>query len=281
MVPELAKARLEFHELVATIRPELHRYCARLTGSIIDGEDIVQDTLAKAFYALSMATDLPPLRPWLFRVAHNAAIDHLRRTRREPFDDVADADLPDDSPDPEVARLALRAFLVLPVRQRSAVILKDVLGLSLEEIAAAMDTTVMAVKAALVRGRATLRATAHSDDAPAPSSESRDLLSRYVALFNARDWTGLQSLLASDARLDLVGQAQRQGRAVGEYYGRYAKLPDIRASLGVVDGQEAILVFEPSAATTPTYFILLEWRDGHVAAIRDYRYVPYLAAELG
>ena len=76
---ELGSARDKFLELVAELRPELHRYAARLTGSIIDGEDVVQDTLAKAYYALSMETELPPLRPFLFRIAHNTALDMLRR----------------------------------------------------------------------------------------------------------------------------------------------------------------------------------------------------------
>src|SRR4051795_7700625 len=73
-----ADAREQFLAMVGGVRPELHRYCARLTGSIIEGEDIVQDTLAKAFYALSLSPEVPPLRPWLFRIAHNAAIDFLK-----------------------------------------------------------------------------------------------------------------------------------------------------------------------------------------------------------
>jgi RNA polymerase sigma-70 factor (ECF subfamily) len=80
--PELAKAREQFLALVESVRPDLHRYTSRLVGSTIDGEDIVQETLAKAFYTLSLQSDLPPLRPWLFRVAHNAAIDFLRRHER-------------------------------------------------------------------------------------------------------------------------------------------------------------------------------------------------------
>src|SRR5256885_3231327 len=88
--PEMAQARAKFLELVAELRPELHRYCARLTGSIIDGEDVVQDTLAKAYYAISMATELPPLRPLLFRIAHNTALDLLRRYERRHVDLVAD-----------------------------------------------------------------------------------------------------------------------------------------------------------------------------------------------
>jgi len=57
------------------LRPELHRYCARLMGSVIDGEDVVQDTLARALVALQDMEEMPPLRPWLFRIAHNRALD--------------------------------------------------------------------------------------------------------------------------------------------------------------------------------------------------------------
>src|SRR5450432_2697967 len=153
-------AREQFLALVHEIRPELHRYCARLTGSVIQGEDIVQDVLAKAFYALGLQAEVPALRPWLFRIAHNTAIDYLKshgQSRTEPraqLDDMSDAD---DRPEPDVVRAALSRFLELTVTERSAVILKDVLGHSVSEAAATMDATVPAVKAALVRGRAKLR----------------------------------------------------------------------------------------------------------------------------
>src|ERR1700734_1521637 len=152
----LSDAREQFLALVDGVRPELHRYCARLTGSVIEGEDIVQDTLAKAFYALSLSAEVPPLRPWLFRIAHNAALDFLKSHARKYTDlhaEIAEVAGYDERADPAVVRAALARFLALPVTQRSAVILKDVLGHSLEETAETMGTTVMAVKAALVRGR--------------------------------------------------------------------------------------------------------------------------------
>ena len=285
---ELAPARETFLALVAELRPELHRYCSRLVGSAIDGEDVVQDTLAKAFYTLSQSPEVPPLRPWLFRIAHNTAIDFLRRYERRFV--TPTAELPDvidgsDDAHPEVQRAALSTFMALPATQRSAVILKDVLGLSLEDIAEAIDATVPAVKAALVRGRAALRAQADvaADPArPAPpiTDDDRALLGRYVALFNARDWPGLQQLLADDARLDLVGQVRRDGRAVGEYYGRYRDVPVVRAEVGLVDGRPAMLMFDPPAAPRPSYVVLLTWRDGRVTLIRDYRYARYVADEL-
>lgn len=121
----MIEAREQFLALVAGVRPELHRYCARLTGSVIEGEDIVQDTLGKAFYALTQTPEVPPLRPWLFRIAHNAAIDFLRAHGRRQTDLTAEMDeLPDatspfdDAGDPLVVRAALARFLTLPLAQR-------------------------------------------------------------------------------------------------------------------------------------------------------------------
>ncbi|MBH9771135.1 RNA polymerase sigma factor, partial [Clostridioides difficile] len=93
-------------------------------------------------------------------IAHNAAIDFLKShgtKYTESRDDLDELVAFEEKADPAVVRAALARFLSLPVTQRSAVILKDVLGHSLEESAATMGTTVMAVKAALVRGRAKLR----------------------------------------------------------------------------------------------------------------------------
>ncbi len=273
-----ADAREQFLAMVASVRPELHRYCARLTGSVIEGEDIVQDTLAKAFYALSLSADVPPLRPWLFRIAHNAALDFLKSHGRKNVDVHADIEELagfEDKPDPAIVRAALARFLSLPVSQRSAVILKDVLGHSLEETAETMGTTVMAVKAALVRGRGTLLKEEPEEIEVAPTT--RTALDRYASLFNARDWDGVRALVSDDCRLDLVSKSQRRGKAVGMYFGRYEKE---NVSLRVVrlEGQLA-LAAHVAGAEKPAYFILLELEDGRVTAIRDFRYVPYIAEE--
>jgi RNA polymerase sigma-70 factor, ECF subfamily len=274
----VAHAREEFLASVETLRPELHRYCARLTGSVIEGEDIVQEALARAFYTLTLAVETPPLRPWLFKIAHNAAIDWLKshgRKYTESRADMADAAGFVDAPDPFIIRAALAQFIVLPVSQRSAVILKDVLGHSLEEAAETMETTVMAVKAALVRGRAALKRAAAAD--PLADAGTVADLARYAALFNARDWDGVRSLVGDDCRLDLVSKSQRRGREVGMYVGRYAK-ENVALRVVRLEGQLA-LAAHVAGADAPSYFILLEWEDGHVKSIRDFRYVPYIAAE--
>jgi RNA polymerase sigma-70 factor, ECF subfamily len=285
----VGKAREEFLALVGDLRPELHRYCARLTGSVIEGEDIVQETLAKAFYTLSLTVwddgqETAPLRPWLFKIAHNTAVDFLKshgRKTTESRADLTDVAGFEERADPLVVRAALARFIALPLSQRSAVILKDVLDHSLEEVAETMGTTVMAVKAALHRGRAKLTAAASGlssgdEDLPTAASTRADL-DRYASLFNARDWDGLRAMISDDCRLDLVSASQRRGKQVGMYFDRYAKR-DIRLSVVRLEGQLALAAHLPGGER-PAYFILLELEGGRVTAIRDYRYIPYVAAE--
>jgi RNA polymerase sigma factor (sigma-70 family) len=274
----LADAREQFLAIVDGVRPELHRYCARLAGSVIEGEDIVQDTLAKAFYALSLSADVPPLKPWLFRIAHNAAMDFLKshgRKYTDVRDDLEDVAGFDDAPDPIVVRAALARFLALPVSQRSAVILKDVLGHSLEEAAETMGATVMAVKAALVRGRKSLLGTEPHEAEGA--AKVRTELDRYASLFNARDWDGVRALVSDDCRLDLVSKSQRRGKHVGLYFARYEK-ESVALRVVLLEGALALAAYVVGAAE-PAYFILLDVEDGRVKRIRDFRYVTYIAKE--
>jgi RNA polymerase sigma-70 factor (ECF subfamily) len=276
------------------LRPELHRYCARLMGSVIDGEDVVQDTLVRAFVALQDLEETPPLRPWLFRIAHNRALDLLRsRAVRmaEPID--AAADVADSaSPDPvemlmrqEAVKTAVSRFVELPTVQRSVVILKDVLDESLIEIAALLDLTVDAVKGHLARGRARLREiNAQEINAQAgPLPETRPAsaaVARYAALFNQRDWDGLRALLADDVKLIQSAHPIRVGAAdVGMFFTIYARIDGLWLAPAWLEGREVIAVFEDRADSTPSYMMWLEWHDGRISFIRDYRYVRYVAAD--
>jgi RNA polymerase sigma-70 factor (ECF subfamily) len=221
---------------------------------------------------------MPPLRPWLFRIAHNAALDFLKSHGRK-YTDVTDEldtfSAYDDAPEPAAVRAALARFLALPVTQRSAVILKDVLGHSLEETAETMGTTIMAVKALLVRGRHQLRAAERPNEALPGASRAE--LERYASLFNARDWDGVRALVSDDCRLDLVSKSQRRGKQVRMYFDRYEQ-EDVRLRVVRLHGELALAAYV-AGAEKPGYFMLLEFSGDGVASIRDFRYVPYIADE--
>jgi RNA polymerase sigma factor (sigma-70 family) len=279
------EGRRRFLELVANLRPELHRYCARMTGSVADGEDIVQDALARAYYLLPEMDELPALRPWLFRIAHNRALDHLRRyeTRMSEPLEVVQESAADPAPDQsdvlahqQAVQAAVSRFVELAPVQRSCVILKDVLELTLEEIGSLLKLSLPAVKAALHRGRLRLR---ELPDAPAITAQPRRTsaaVARYVALFNAHDWNGVRAMLAEDVQLDLVSRVQRSGRAVGNYMSNYDRYHDWRLAAGWLDGREIVAVFRAQGDSRPGYFIELTVENGKIRFIRDFRYVSYV-----
>ena len=275
--------------LAGELRPELHRYCARLMGSVIDGEDVVQDTLVRALVALPDLDEVTPLRPWLFRIAHNRALDLLRSRavrNAEPMDaapEVADPTNPDPEETPmrqDAVKTAVSRFAELPILQRSVVILKDVLDESLTEIASLLDLTVDAVKGHLARGRARLREiNAQAGSLPHAQAASAAVL-RYVALFNQRDWDGLRALLADDVKLNQSSYPLRVGSAdVGLFFTIYAKSDGVWLVPAWLEGREVIAVFEDRTDPKPSYLMWIEWRDGRISFIHDYRHVRYVVAD--
>jgi RNA polymerase sigma-70 factor (ECF subfamily) len=284
-IPELSSAD-NIDRLLIAMRPRLHRYCARMVGSVIDGEDVLQDALIKAVEAVASAGSIANPEGWLFRIAHNTALDFLRhRNRQEAMRSGEEVDMIADPADivasHEIARASLRTFMRLPVAQRSSVILMDVLGCSLQEVGDVMDFSLPAVKAALHRGRTRLRELADEpDDAPRPelSKAERDRLGAYVAHFNARDFDAIRAMITDDVRLDLVNKTRINGKAeVSRYFGNYSGLSDWHLVPGLVEGRPAILVFDPNeAASAPKYFMLLQWSADKVATIRDFRHADYV-----
>jgi RNA polymerase sigma-70 factor (ECF subfamily) len=279
-------ATIDIEALLAVMRPKLHRYCARMVGSVIDGEDVLQDALIKAMEALQTVTPVTNPEGWLFRIAHNTALDFLRRRNRQEALRSAEevemiADQLDDVESRQIAATSLRTFMRLPVAQRSSVILMDVLGCSLVEVCDIMDFSLPAVKAALHRGRTQLREFAEEPDDAQQSGLSeadRTRLNAYVGHFNARNFDAIRAMIADDIRLDLVNRKKMNGKAeVSKYFGNYSKVSDWHLVTGQVEGRPAILVFDPNEPSgPPRYFMLLNWSANKLAVIRDFRHAAYV-----
>jgi RNA polymerase sigma-70 factor, ECF subfamily len=275
----------DFTTLVSELRPRLHRYCARMTGSVISGEDVLQDALVKAFAAIKRGETTANPTGWLFRIAHNAALDFLRYEARretanldEEFDLIDDRD--DEASDPQAVAAGLHTFMRLPPAQRSAVILKDVLAYSIQEICEIVGGTVPSIKSALQRGRARLRELGREPDEGYRQLDAptRARLEQYVERFTAQDFNAIRAMLADDVRLDLVNRIQLQGRTqVGEYFHRYATAGGWHFVPGVVEGRPAILAVDAAEPEgPPAFFILLEWTDGAIVSIRDFLFARYV-----
>ena len=256
------------------------RYCARMTGSV----GTARISCRRRWRALTTCCrDEVPARPWLFRIAHNRALDHLRSygaRMAEPLEAVQDRTV-DPAPDPgddiaqeQAVQAAVSRFVELAPAQRSCVILKDVLGHSLDEIGGLLELSLPAVKAALHRGRERLRELKVTPQTAPPRTSPA--VARYVARFNARDWDGVRAMLAEDVQLDLVSRAQRAGRAVGNYLTNYDRLHDWRLAPAWLEGREVIAVFRAPEDARPGYFIELGFAGEKIRSIRDFRYVPYV-----
>ena len=191
-----------FLDTYEPLRPDLYRYCRHLTRSPWDAEDMVQETLARAFVTLGCMTE-PPHHPraWLFRVASNLWFNRTRQKREVLTSSGSVPELPTID-EPRATREAAGTLIAqLSPQERAAVVLKDAFGLSIEEIAEALSTTVGAIKTALHRGRGKLVAPLAEEAAPVAPA----VLDAFCDAFNARDLDRLTALLLDAATLELPG----------------------------------------------------------------------------
>jgi RNA polymerase sigma-70 factor (ECF subfamily) len=224
-----------FEVLAERYRREIQVHCYRMLGSVHDAEDVVQETLLRAWRGLGGFEGRSSFRGWLYRIATNACLTALERRatdRRlvpdtewppvdfsplgaphrdvawlEPYPDRALEGIPDLAPGPE-ARYEMReavqlafvaALQALPPRQRAVLLLRDVLGLSAGEASAVLDMTVASANSALQRARATMKSVRRPDTSSLPGERLRTLLARYVQTWEARDVQGFVALLKEDA----------------------------------------------------------------------------------
>lgn len=235
-----------FQALTESRRRELQVHCYRIVGSVQDAEDLVQETLVSAWRGLESFQGRASLRSWLYRIATNRCLNHLRDrgrrlpelpapaepvplppepTRRrepvwlEPFPDAALEGVPDTGQEPD-ARYESReaiglAFMValqrLPPRQRAVLVLRDVLGFRAAEVAEMLGATEVAVNGLLQRARRVMDRDARPGalvEAPLPDSpQERALVARFATAFQSGDVAGVIALLTDDALMTMPPQA--------------------------------------------------------------------------
>ncbi len=228
-----AAAPQDFPQVTDPYRRELLAHCYRMTGSVHDAEDLVQETYLRAWRAYHSFEGRSSVRTWLYRIATNVCLTALEgRDRRplpaglgtasseagapleergeipwlEPFPDAAlDAGTQGDPltvvTDRDTIRLAFVAALQhLPARQRAVLILRDVLRWKAAEVAGALETTTASVNSALQRAHATLKKADLSEDTVSePTAEQKEMLDCYVQAFWEKDIEAIVSMLTRDA----------------------------------------------------------------------------------
>lgn len=239
LLPALrAGDELAFQRLTDRYRRELLVHCYRMLGSFHDAEDVLQETLLRAWRGLESFQGRSALRPWLYRIATNACLDAIasRRRRAMPNGTHPPAEtgqpfpgpimepqwiepLPDSLIDPRpavnpeahydaresVALAFLATLQTLPGRQRATLILRDVLGWRASEVAELLGTSVAAVNSVLRRARVSMRSyeSQRKSSGVAPADQTAALLSRYVDAWQAADAAGLVALLREDALITM------------------------------------------------------------------------------
>jgi RNA polymerase sigma-70 factor (ECF subfamily) len=272
---------LAFLETIPTLRPSLHRYCARMTGSVMDGEDIVQEALFEAYRKLDTFDQSRPLKPWLFRIAHNRSIDFLRR--RGVRDEAELAAAVPEATEPAHPALGTgkaveHLVLTLPPKERACILLKDVFDYSLEEIAELVDSSVGGVKAALNRARTKLAASSPpATSARSASPELKRVMQLYVDRFNRRDWDGVRELISADARLN-VAERFAGKFADAPYFFNYDRWPwPWKLAVGELDGEPVVIILQRGADTWTSYSaIRMNVIGQKVERIVDYIHCPWV-----
>ena len=299
---DLCTAWHRFVDMLVPLRPALHGYCRRLTGNVWDADDLVQETLLRAFghWGVTYPAIRDP-RAYLLRTATNVWIDTLRRREAEARAPLPD---PDDIPasratpetSSEVRDAGARLLQWLSPQERAAVVLKEVFDMTLEEIAELLATTTGAVKAALHRGRGRLR----EPESPAASRRpvpSPELLDRFIERYNARDVPGLVALMLDGGSAENVGNSFHIGRTHATegtprflykvVHGHDEWPPQTRPDAVRIEridfeGEPILLLLATRWGSEALEVVFrFEEQDGRIARIRAYAFCPETMSAVG
>ena len=287
-------ARRAFLVAVEDHRPALFGYCRRLTGDVWDAEDLVQETLTKAF-TVAAQTHYPIEKPlaWLVRVATNTWIDQHRR-RREVLGVPEDRPAPEPADPAEVQDALSELVRLLAPQERAALVLKDVFGYPVAEIAELVGTTEGAVKAALHRGRGRLNGGDRTHRRERRAAPSRQLLQQVADAFNSYDIPRMTELFLERATSEVVGMVSEDGApaiAEGSFAHTFSRDLRVRFRAEVHEhGREPVIVLfeteldESGAVVTqeaPSDVLRFEADGDRVAAVRWYYFCPETLTEVG
>lgn len=298
----LAIDRDEFERVAEPLVRGLRLHCYRLVGSLEDAEDMVQETLVRAWRNRERLRDEGGARPWMFRIATNACLDLLDRKRRRPTatldgefgwpdplpetwlaTDLGGSDPVDSVLRRETVGLAfLTAVQLLPPRQRAMLVLRDVLDWPAADVAEALSTSVVAVYSGVRRAREALRV-----GAPRPSRDTMPAIDQADALAVARryhdaweraDTAELARLLAADARMAMPPDPRvfnGPEAIIGHFASMFGQPPEqqIRLAPTSANGQPAFIVLGPDESTGALRRIglkVLLVRDERIVEIRGY-----------
>ena len=297
---ELRTAWHRYVDLLVPHRPDLYRYCRRLAGNVWDAEDLVQDTLLRAFgqWGVSYGEVRNP-RAYLLRTATNVWIDTVRRRQTETRAPRASLAVPAPGPAPdassELRSAGSKLLQRLSPQERAALVLKEVFDMTLDEIAELLATTTGAIKSALHRGRDRLRepeAEVARRRAPSP-----ELLDRFVALYDARDVNGLVSLMLEGGSAENVGNSFHLGPDAEVGYPRFLRSvvhghpewppafqPESERFARVeFEGEPIVLGLRtyPGREEALTSVFRFEEQDGRIARLRSYAFCPETVRAVG
>lgn len=302
----------EFRSKTERHRREIHVHCYRMLGSFHDAEDLVQETLMRAWQSRASydeTTGAAGFRAWLYRIATNACLDALKSKRRrvavmtslaevpwlEPYpdrllDEVAGPETPDDvAVKRETIALGYLAMIqLLPARQRAILILHDVLGWSAAETAALLETSVAATNSGLQRARATMQRSAAPGGDPIgaaePTDRERTLLAAFIDAHERMDLAASVALMREDIRVTMPPNPfQYDGvTQITSLFGQAAAMGEWRLVAAWCNRQPAAVSYlrRPGDSEFRVFKIdVLRLRDGAIAEITTF--MPTLVEQFG
>jgi RNA polymerase sigma-70 factor (ECF subfamily) len=302
----------DFEKLVEPHRGALRLHCYRMLGSAHDGDDMVQETMIRAFRAQGTLKDTAAVKPWLYRIATNVCLDELasrpRRLRRnegppndpeapppEPIDDAHWIEpCPGTWLDPgaayalkeSVALAFVSALQILTAPQRAVLLLRDVVGLSAEETAEALAMSVPAANSALHRARVAMEERVGTRPSPRATPVDRELLGRYLRAWESGDLDAIVSLLHEDATISMPPHPMwLDGReSLRRFFGGHLRpaleTRAFRARMTEANGQDALAFYRVRDDGKAHLFgiHMVEVRDGKIATIDHFMTKGALAA---